>query len=524
MTFLPIVRRELLVASRRRSTFRIRSLGALIAVGLGGLFLLPKALGVGFGANGESLLRLLGLLGMFMAFLSGPTLTADTLSRERREGTLGFLFLTDLQGYDIVAGKLAALSLIPLHGLLATFPIAALTLCLGGVTAGEFWRTQLVIANTLLVSLAIGLWVSSRQTEDRRAVGLTGGYLLALCALPALTGAILAKWGAPGIESLVQAGSPPLLLFRATDLAHQANPRAFWSGLLFQHSLAWISLIAAGLNVQRRWRDPANLVQTSTTRAKGTAVLSTWQQRRRPRFADGPLAWLAAMETWIHRVAWWTAIITVSISWTALILSSSGGARLTAGDGAAKILSIGHYLLKCLLATQAIYFLQDACRNGTMEVLLMTPVSNRQLLTGHLAGLRRMMVGPFLLLAGSQLGVGIVGQCLAGGDWPSTANMILAGAVPPVLSAMVHAIDLVAVGLHASRWALHYDRPAKALLRTLLLVVFLPSLFCSVGRLVIDLIVIASNRPVLSRFREAVRSWYFPGSLGPGFGIPRSEH
>lgn len=75
-------------------------------------------------------------------------LTADSLSRERREGTLGFLFLTDLQGY-VVAGKLAGLALIPLHGLLATFPIAALTLCLGGVTAGEFWRTQWVVANTL---------------------------------------------------------------------------------------------------------------------------------------------------------------------------------------------------------------------------------------------------------------------------------------------------------------------------------------------------------------------------------------
>ena len=51
-----------------------------------------------------------GLTGsaVFYCLLSGVWFTADCLSEEKREGTLGLLFLTDLKGYDVVFGKLVA--------------------------------------------------------------------------------------------------------------------------------------------------------------------------------------------------------------------------------------------------------------------------------------------------------------------------------------------------------------------------------------------------------------------------------
>ena len=51
----------------------------------------------------RSLFSLLTGIEFTFALLTGPFLTADCLSRERREGTLGFLFLTDLGGFDVVA-------------------------------------------------------------------------------------------------------------------------------------------------------------------------------------------------------------------------------------------------------------------------------------------------------------------------------------------------------------------------------------------------------------------------------------
>ncbi|MBL9138626.1 MAG: ABC transporter permease subunit [Verrucomicrobiales bacterium] len=524
MTFLPIVRRELLVASRRRATFRVRRLGALIAVVLGGLFMLPHWVGGTSSGGGAELLRLLGALGLLLALLSGPMLTADSLSRERREGTLGFLFLTDLRGYDIVAGKLVALVLIPLHGLLATFPIAALTLCLGGVTAGEFWRLQGLIANALFLSMSIGLWVSSIQTEDRRAVGWTACILLSIAALPPLVGSWLARMGQPWTEVPLQAVSPALLFSLSGDQLYQRFPRAFWGGLAIQHALAWVALVAAAIMAHRSWRLPAREGDAPTTRLKpaDTAGAFQWMATCRPRFADGPLAWLAERDPWLRRSAWWVA--TGSLALAVMVIGSTaiGSSRLTVGTAAATVLGVGQFILKFLLATQAVYFLNDACRNGTMEMLLITPVTDRQFLRGHFAGLRRTVLGPFLVLAAGQVGMGVAGRLLAGGDWPTVATQVVVGAAPALFTSLVHALDLVAVAIHASRWALFYDRPSKALLRTSLLIVVLPTIFCNGGRLLIDLIAILNCNPVLLRFRDLVVRWYFPGQLGPGFGPPRA--
>ena len=97
MTLLPIVTRELRVAARRGSTYWQRA-GAAVGVILIGTWLYlvmesqpPQRLSTYlFGA--------LTAGALFYALLGGVRATADCLSREKREGTLGLLFLTDLKG------------------------------------------------------------------------------------------------------------------------------------------------------------------------------------------------------------------------------------------------------------------------------------------------------------------------------------------------------------------------------------------------------------------------------------------
>src|SRR5436190_11090789 len=105
MTFLPIVARELRVAARRRGTYWTRLGAALTALALGGWIMLmpgvrsPQMLGI-------TLFVALSVVAYIYSLLAGIFTTADCLSEEKREGTLGLLFLTDLKGYDIVLGKL----------------------------------------------------------------------------------------------------------------------------------------------------------------------------------------------------------------------------------------------------------------------------------------------------------------------------------------------------------------------------------------------------------------------------------
>src|SRR5262245_46364194 len=191
MTFLPIVDRELRVAARKRGTYWLRVVAALVALILGtGFLAVSLAPGAGRGQLGAYLFSILGGMSLATVLASGLFFTSDCLSEEKREGTLGFLFLTDLRGYDIVLGKLLATSLRGIFALLAIFPILAVTFVLGGVAAGYFWKTILALGNALFFSLAAGLFVSSVNRDSQRAMGGTLAVMLAFLA------------GAPAVDAL----------------------------------------------------------------------------------------------------------------------------------------------------------------------------------------------------------------------------------------------------------------------------------------------------------------------------------
>src|SRR5262245_16025590 len=172
MTFLPVAERELRVASRKRSTLWVRVVAALVALVVGGGFLVLSTVGFAFGTTslGKGLFGTLTWLSLGVALSAGLFLTSDCLSQEKREGTMGFLFLTDLSGYDLVLGKLLATSLRGFYAVLAVFPVLAVTLLMGGVTGAQFWNTALALVSALFLSLAAGLFTSAISRDSQRAL------------------------------------------------------------------------------------------------------------------------------------------------------------------------------------------------------------------------------------------------------------------------------------------------------------------------------------------------------------------
>jgi hypothetical protein len=134
VSFLPIVERELRVVARKTSIYRTRTLVAILGAGLAFLFLVAGYVSGSARLGGQvfSTLVFVAFIYCLMEGLRG----ADAISEEKREGTLGLLF-DRLRGYDVVLGKLAAIALRSLHGLLAFIPVLATALILGGVTAGN---------------------------------------------------------------------------------------------------------------------------------------------------------------------------------------------------------------------------------------------------------------------------------------------------------------------------------------------------------------------------------------------------
>src|SRR6266542_6901528 len=172
MTFLPIVERELRVAARRPGTYRVRFLAALAVIAFGFITLASAPSSLPAHQLGKAIFAMETVIAFACCLFTGVFLTADCLSVEKREGTLGLLFLTDLNGFDVVLGKLTATSLQSVYGLLAIFPMLALPFLLGGVSWREAVMALLLNLSSVCLALAAGLVASSRCTQWNRALFL----------------------------------------------------------------------------------------------------------------------------------------------------------------------------------------------------------------------------------------------------------------------------------------------------------------------------------------------------------------
>ncbi len=400
MTFLPIVERELRVAARRRGAYWSRLGTAVAALGVGAwIMLLSGGQDQQIGPN--LFVSLAGLLFLYTAI--GAHLTCDCLSIEKREGTLGLLFLTDLRGYDVVFGKLAATSINAFYGMLAVMPVLAIPLLLGAVGMGEFCRVALVAVNLLFFFLSVGIFASSVCRQDPRAGGLS--ILLVLVLMLGLPW--LAWYCAYRYFHVYQEGAwtlcPAYDCFLAFDdpqrtgrTTFQNSPGMFWLNAAFTQIYSWVFLVAACWIVPRSWQDrPAGAIAGGGWRANFRRAHlgdpETRAARRRHLLGINPFLWRVARGRLIQREIWLFLIASGVFWWQVRLPYASG--FWDSGFDIFWVVSV-HIVLKFWLASEACrYFAQDR-RSGSMELLLSTPLTEAQIIRGQFLGLWRKFGWP----------------------------------------------------------------------------------------------------------------------------------
>ncbi|HOX59608.1 MAG TPA: ABC transporter permease subunit [Candidatus Paceibacterota bacterium] len=395
MTWLPIVARELRVASRRPGTYRVRwgaGLGLILVAAW--FFLRNQHLPAEHIAMGLFLILTGGAV--LCCLLSGVWFTADCLSEEKREGTLGLLFLTDLKGYDVVLGKLAATSLGALYAVLAAVPILALPLLLGGVTGGEFARMALVAINTLFFSLTLGLCVSALSRSQRSAMTRTLLLVLLFAAVLPACGACLTLSGAtPKTGRSWLMASPFYTQYHALDQQFSASPGDFWWSVAVIHGLGWTCLLLASGIVPHTWQDrPAGARALRWRERWRTWTYGNQTDRAlfRERLMDRSACfWLTARARW-KPASVWAVLGVVACGW------GWGLAKWHRHwlDESTLILTglLLNYLLKVWFALEAGRQLSDDRKAGALELLLSTPLTVKEILHGHLLALRRQFQWP----------------------------------------------------------------------------------------------------------------------------------
>ena len=394
MNFLPIASRELRVAARKRSTFWLRDAAALAVLVIAGAALLMAHVSwAGTSQVGRLLFYVLTWLCLVAGLASGLFFTSDCLSEEKREGTLGLLFLTDLRGYDVALGKLLAGSLRSFYSLLAVFPILAITLLLGGVSAGQYWKSALALVNALFFSLTTGMAVSAVSRDSQRAMAATLFVVLLLSAGGPGADGVMAGLHGRSFSPFWSLASPAWVLMAAGGLVGTS----YWKGLLATQLIGWSMLALSSALVPHAWQDPRRNRYTLNAgfsyawRYGGAARRA---RVRRRLVEQQPVAWLICRERWQALGLWALAFLLVTgFCWAgikhqdALMLWSMLGALLA-------------MVLYLWAASQSCRFFVEARRSGLLELLLATPLKERHIIDGQWAGLRHMFGLPLLLLLG----------------------------------------------------------------------------------------------------------------------------
>jgi hypothetical protein len=405
VNWLPIVNRELRVAARKRSTFWLRVAAALTALVIGGgcmvFSLFP---GTGMFRMGSVLFAVLTWICLAAGLSAGLFFTSDCLSEEKREGTLGLLFLTDLRGYDVTLGKLLATSLRGFYALLAVLPILGITLFMGGVSGAHYWKGALALVNALFFSLAIGMAVSAVSRDSQKA--LIGTLLLLLLLViggPVADGTI-AGIRNRAFEPRWSLASPAYVL----QAAGAFSSSSYWRALAVTHLLGWAMLGVASVLVPHTWQERK---KAGALRTQGWAY--AWRYggaRRRLRLRHKlislqPVAWLACRERWQSQGLWIVVLLLVAgfVTMLAGTLPEEGWFIWNTVGG------LFILVVYIWAASQSCRFFVEARRSGLLELVLATPLSEQQVIAGQWQALRRMFGLPVLLL----LGVHLAGATLA---------------------------------------------------------------------------------------------------------------
>jgi len=475
MKILPIVERELRVAARRQGTYWHRAGAAALAlVFFGWMFMVS-----GTDPNRELGQRLfIALSGCFVgtSLLAGVLYTADCLSEEKREGTLGLLFLTDLKGYEVVLGKLAASSLGAIYAVLAIVPVLAIPLLMGGVTAAEFGRVVLVLVNTLFFSLATGVLVSASMRHGLASMALTLLVVIAINLLLPLAGVVQAL-------AMNQEPAEPWLIPSvgyAWALAHEplygTRPYTFLISLSVTHGLGWLFLVLASQKVRHTWQEGA-----TTLRASIIARLAGWlrgtpelrRQWRAEAIDANPCTWLGgrlAYKAWIV----WAGLGTLSALWLAAWIAW-GNDWANEGVALLTVLAV-HTLLRVWLAGEATLGLGPDRHSGALELILCTDLSVTEIIQGRAEALRRQFLGPTVFT----LVMDLLLLSLAFGN-ADTREEIYGWLALYVVLMLVLVLDLMALLWLGLWWGLICRQPTRAVLRSLALIFVLPWILLVTG-------------------------------------------
>jgi hypothetical protein len=308
-------------------------------------------------------------------------------------------------------------SLSAFYRFLAIVPFLALPMLLGGVTVEDFALLVLALVNVVFLGANLGLYISARSWDEKRATSVTTITMFCLVVVPVASVVVSRVLARPEIFSIF-ALSPAYPIWQAT-VPRGAHAGLFWGSLLWTHVLGWIFFRAACRTLPRCWQNrPLSLAprgdhlqphREERPRAFAVAQTSSPAAMKARRMVRRQFAGIQRTQMLDHYPVLWFALRWQPHSSGAWIIGVIGLAScvpgiavgLLAGEwGLAFAPSFALFVFFCVntgfktyAATYASFaFARDRGENP-LELLLSTPITPRQLIHGYTLALRELL-GP----------------------------------------------------------------------------------------------------------------------------------
>jgi ABC-type transport system involved in multi-copper enzyme maturation permease subunit len=438
MAPVPILWREMRAESRRSITYWLRLGGAALAILVVLEFFLNSP--PGSVAHGDRLFYQVNRALFISLWIVGPILTGDCISREKRDGTLGLLFLTRLTPGGIALGKGAVHLIRGISFLVAIAPVLILPLLLGGVSRADLTVAVLLDLSALLWALSAGIIASTFCRDWVRALLLGEAFSLLFAFVFASMTMIGLEWAeltfaangrlrifwqapsmtiwqsirrdqfwyAPMLEQI------PFLLAVTTGGAGARSDMSCWSMVWTSWPVvgqrAWIgataalaglswfaipsSLVLAAVKIRHSWQDqPVSVRQLWLLNRFCTPRFwrSIFRSRMTRKLDRNPIGWLQ-QASWQSRLVRW--------GWCLLVLITESNWFM---DASLSSVWAGQFFLAYLLLFSLAFTASTSFRieqeTGALELLLVTPIRERQIILGRLQGIWSQFFPASIILA-----------------------------------------------------------------------------------------------------------------------------